>query len=528
MRFLLRYFIKRLPREGFRSLSVPALSLALVLLICVMGGMKERLLSEYEYMMDSHPIFVEASDGYSIATDGLQIGQKYLDQFTDREALWSLYEYVDNVLLKRELEIVVKARREMDGLVFGVSDIRLITAEYGEINYYDGYNAAVFELDQNDIRYCAVSEDVLSLAEDGIILVKFTVGTGYNATVFTTPFTVAGTVNTDAEGWVICSYDMLSGMINTTQGAQRFRVTIDGQEVTVETQRQRVQISEPSPPVLVPLVGISALEAETSLEQTNGAGVVFYDGYDESIFSGSDYLCLVSEETLDKTKDGFLYADVQSKTGVRPEAVVTEFIVAGIIKGAGREVVYIPFQTATELGFRSDGQPPYTERIHARIADNRDLDEFKEVAMRSFTEVGVFINMRTFALTIYDGEFYDTTEALLQTIFFIDIATPFVYFITICVGFVASFLLTRRRRAEFAVMRSVGVNRRNIFVGTLFEQTLLCAVGAAIGCFAFSLTWGYVFIQRPLVFLGCYVMGVVFSAAGAARTDVLRLLRDKE
>jgi len=62
----------------------------------------------------------------------------------------------------------------------------------------------------------------------------------------------------------------------------------------------------------------------------------------------------------------------------------------------------------------------------------------------------------------------------------------------------------------------------------LFEQAALCALGVALGCILFTLTWDYVFIERPLIFLGCYMLGAVISAARAAGTDVLRLLRDKE
>ena len=153
---------------------------------------------------------------------------------------------------------------------------------------------------------------------------------------------------------------------------------------------------------------------------------------------------------------------------------------------------------------------------------------FKELATRTFTRVGIYFNPQVFAMTIYDAEFYDITEAFSQTIFFIDIATPFVYVLAVCVGFIASFLLTRRKIGEFAIMRSVGVNKMGIFFGTFLEQALLCAVGAALGSLLFTMTWGYVFITQPLIFLACYMLGVLVSAAKAAGTDVLRLLRDKE
>ena len=111
---------------------------------------------------------------------------------------------------------------------------------------------------------------------------------------------------------------------------------------------------------------------------------------------------------------------------------------------------------------------------------------------------------------------------------YVDIATPFVYFISISIGFIASFLLTRRRKSEFANMRSVGVGKGRIFLGALFEQTMLCAVGVVAAGALFSRVWGDVFIRESLIFLGCYMLGASISAARAAGTDVLRLLREKE
>jgi ABC-type antimicrobial peptide transport system permease subunit len=142
--------------------------------------------------------------------------------------------------------------------------------------------------------------------------------------------------------------------------------------------------------------------------------------------------------------------------------------------------------------------------------------------------VGVYFNDKTFAMTIFDAEYYDKTEALTQTIYFISFATPFVYALTACTGFVASYLLTRRRRGEFANMRSVGINKRDIFIGALFEQSALCAIGAAIGCAAFRMAWGDVYIRESALFLACYTLGAAISAARVAGTDVLKILRDKE
>jgi len=87
--------------------------------------------------------------------------------------------------------------------------------------------------------------------------------------------------------------------------------------------------------------------------------------------------------------------------------------------------------------------------------------------------------------------------------------------------------LTRRRKAEFAIMRSLGINKWIVFVSALAEQALLSIIGVALGFTFVAVIWGYAIITRPAVFLACYLLGAVFAAAGAAGTNVMKVLRDR-
>jgi hypothetical protein len=121
MLFLIKYFFKRLPREGFKSLSVPALALTLVYLINVLGGILTRMEAEYEWVMEHLPIIIEVSDGDGAATDGLEIGDGYVRQFLEPDAFWSLHGYVDNVLMKRTLDILDETERTLDVVMTSLS-----------------------------------------------------------------------------------------------------------------------------------------------------------------------------------------------------------------------------------------------------------------------------------------------------------------------------------------------------------------------------------------------------------------------
>ena len=118
-------------------------------------------------------------------------------------------------------------------------------------------------------------------------------------------------------------------------------------------------------------------------------------------------------------------------------------------------------------------------------------------------------------------------EPLRQNIIVVDVATPFIYMLSIAIGFMTSVLLTRRRKAEFAVMRSIGVSKWIVFINALTEQVVLSITGVVLGLAFVAVIWDYISYTRPLVFLACYLAGSVFAAAGAAGTNVMKVLREK-
>ena len=537
MRYLAGYFIRRLPREGFKSLSVPALALVLVFLINVMGGVKARMEAEYARVLDSLPVYAEISDGDGTAADGLEIGAMYYERFTDPDALWSLQPYVKDVRLKRTMTVLDAPAEPVIAYVTGADDLTALIEDINNqrqaagvppeeimITYYDDLAELISGTGWFAMTALAlVSEDLLALADDGVLSITIVRQMGPNQRVQNHSLTIGGTVTGMGKGVVLTTYMSLHYMLNMLYGYGAFP------SVGVGAGAKLTHDAAVAPPQLArgTLVGLTVPDTDEIAE--NGTRIEYYPGYDESLFRSDDSLCLAGEDILAQAENGKLRLYVRSKAEGLPETLETEFTVAGVIRGAEEPVVYAPFSVVSGLAVQSDKDFPHTERLRAALADNRELVAFKDTASRSFSRVGVFFNTRYHAMTIYDAEFYDKTEALLQTIFFLDVTTPFVYAISIGVGFVASFLLTRRRKPEFANMRSVGVNKRDIFLGALLEQFSLCAAGALAGCALFALTWdGGMRLEQSALFLGCYTLGAVFSAARAAGTDVLKILREKE
>ena len=391
MLFLPRFFLGRIPREGFRSLIVPALALVLVMLIILMGSVRDRQTDGLEDVLNQYEVRVEVSDPVSSAVDGIRVSSRHIGLFTDGEAWPSLAPLVKDVELRRSLVMVG-----------------------------DG-------------------------APDGS------------------------------------------------------------------------------------LVGVTSALADVSLSPVAGAYMVFFDGYGEDIFRTERRVCVVSESmygALDPAAP-VLAVTVRSEAGPA-EPVEAELMVVGLTYGAGN-TVYCPFWTASALGSESDRESAYSELMSALIADNRRVDDFKAAARNHFVAAGVVRDgqLDALSLTVYDGTFNEVIRSLRQNILIINIAAPFVYFISACIGFMASFLLTRRRKPEFAVMRSMGVGKADVFAGALAEQSVLCFAGVFAGVLLFYAFSGRAVVAAPAVFMLCYSLGSALSAANAAGTDVLKILREK-
>jgi len=544
-------------------MSVPVLALVLVFLINMLGGIRAQMEAEFEYVMDHHPIYFELSDGDGTATDGLIITERYIAQLTEPDYLWSLSDYVENILIKRELYIVGEQAPPVNVELIGISD-PFSAVYFGDegflvneiinpgnyeqnfdidweqletqdldifIDVFHGYSRDLYEFSLYYGSACLVTEDILKYVNNGILKLNITVQEGRNERVYTNKLNIAGVIRGPVSGKVFCFNFAFSSMLNPTgnsAGGDRryFGATMPNGNSELVYGPVEMFITQ-DPTIYGSLIGITMPEDHEAFLPAGLVNAEFTDGYDKTVFISDEHVCVVTEGAMLWVQNGVVHISTQSKADDKAKPVEVELRVIGTAPGDDSNTIYIPFKTANEIGHMSDGQQAYADRLRATISDNRNLLDFKHTALRTFNNVGIFFNPRVSSMTIFDAEFYDMTETLQQTIFFIDIVTPFVYAIAVCIGFVASFLLTRRRTSEFAVMRSIGVNKESIFVVTLFEQALLCAAGALIGCVIFALTWDMVFISRAAVFLACYVAGAVLSAARAAGTDVLRLLRDK-
>ena len=432
MRIMFGHSIKRLIREGAKSLSVPLIAFVLVILINLLGGIRAWLVTQYLDTIENYRIVAVVSDLTGIQTDDLNIDMRYIDLFFDPDVHFSLKRYTGDIAMRRVLENTIITGHIDDVALIGITSIEMDAAldpELGAIiTFFDGYDESVFTTDE---LLCIVSEELYALAENGVLDVAVTIQMPDEFIYF--------------EG--LYTYGTLED--------HKYIIYIDDQMVEVDPE---------------------------------------------------DYMTIIPGEIV---------------------KLETELNVIGTVTGAGYDVIYSPFWTVSALFEELTGLQPYTESLSMTLGNNRSLNDFKGNAAMSFSQANPVYDNRPFAMTIYDSEYYETLEPLRQNIIVVDVATPFIYVLSIAVGFLTSVLLTRRRKAEFAIMRSIGVNKWVVFISALAEQALLSVVGVALGFAFVAVAWGYTSLTRPAVFLGCYLLGAVFAAAGAAGTNVMKVLRDK-
>ena len=432
MRIMIGHSIKRLFREGTKSLSVPLITFVLVVLINLLGGIKSWLEMQYEDTIENFPIVATVSDLTGINTEELKIDMRYIELFTDPDVHFSLMKYTGDMTMIRTIENAYIPGHTTDVTLLAITNIDadvFLNSGYNiDVTFFEGYDEKVF---LSDGLFAIVSYDLYSIVNNGILTVAITLQLP-DEVIYYEDIWVEGTL-TDFKYYRI----------------------VDG---------HRTEVSYEDTHEIIP-GEIVSLEAELS--------------------------------------------------------------VIGTVSGAEHGMIYSPFWTVSALAEELTEEPPFTESLSVTLLNNRELDDFKGNASMSFSRTNPVHDNRPFAMTIYDLEFYETLEPLRQNIIVVDVATPFIYMLSIAVGFLTSVLLTRRRKAEFAVMRSVGVSKGVIFISALVEQALLSITGVVFGFAFVAIIWGYASLIRPAVFLACYLLGAVFAAAGAAGTNVMKVLRDK-
>lgn len=288
----------------------------------------------------------------------------------------------------------------------------------------------------------------------------------------------------------------------------------------------------------VDMVGITALSADRSLRPEEST-IQWQDGFDETVFSGTEPVCLVTEDVYQIVSSGESDTLTITIHGAHNSELTTQLklTIVGVCSGK-QNTIYCPWKV---------GVPAYTEVnggqnadcIYATVADNRKINEFKErCAYQYFAKVDpkgtpqpwesspIYENY-PFAMAIYDEMLSKTVSSLQQNQTIYRLCQKIIVLLTLGIGFVIGNLSTKQRQKEFALQYVLGLPKARIFSELWVEHFLINGSGFAAGILVFWLVTG---MTPPWVMLasafGAGCVGMALAAwRGLSGKDILQLVK---
>lgn len=286
------------------------------------------------------------------------------------------------------------------------------------------------------------------------------------------------------------------------------------------------------------LIGITQRSASPALSYENSSAVIFDPRYSDAVFDEEGFICVAGEAlspyvSTDQTGGKSLELTVDfSSAGNDVQPRTYRFTVAGSVANGNPWAVYCNWDAVRRI-FEAEGEMPDAESMAFSLADNNRIEEFRALASRFFTEPD-YAQEDTgnkLALTINDTIYRQTVASYEKSILILSILKPFIFLCSFVIGSFVSFLVTRGRRKEFAILNSMGTTKKTMLLQGTLEMTILCLLGAFIGFFLVllwrSLAFGFVGADIALYIL-CNTFGSFISIYRSLSIPTINLLRERQ
>lgn len=228
-------------------------------------------------------------------------------------------------------------------------------------------------------------------------------------------------------------------------------------------------------------------------------------------------------------------------------------IVGSYFQGSRSPVFYVPWSLLTEVRMGTDLGITYRENPanpnSPKIAglpneyladlvdsatiipeDPRNLDSLRDyLEENSYSQVGI-IRSNRLAVVIEDKALADGLLSIRQHLSFLNLIIPIMLLLSGLIGFILSYLLTRNRLPEFAVMRSLGSKKIQVYLAFFLEQFFLLLIGfmPVVVVLLTSPEWLQAVERNLLLFLAVYTLGIIIAIGLMGRSKVLDILFTKD
>ncbi len=285
--------------------------------------------------------------------------------------------------------------------------------------------------------------------------------------------------------------------------------------------------------------------------------VQWLEGYSDESFLQPEYISVVPDRFL--TENGLMPGDVirlgvyepDENFGVLAEAFDFK-IVGSYFQGSRSPVLYVPWDILLDIRMGTDfgymvadsSENPDTMVLglpSEYIADSvdsatiipkdpRNLDGLRDYLEESgYSQVGI-IRSNRLAVVIEDKALADGLLSIQQHLSFLNFIIPIMLLLSGVIAFILSYLLTRNRLPEFAVMRSLGARKLQVYLAFFLEQVFLLLIGLLPIAVILLVRpeWLPAVQQNLLLFVGIYTFGIVIAIGLMGRSKVLDILFTKE
>ena len=268
-----------------------------------------------------------------------------------------------------------------------------------------------------------------------------------------------------------------------------------------------------------------------------GVTVEMAEGYSKDIFMGDESVCIVPQNVSQ------IGGNVCIKQGPDIEPLIYKVVGTYVPQEVGYDEEEANFIFCPYLNY--DQHLASTKnniyRLECRIIDAQKVTEIENYLLKYFiapSMAGVtpsgYNELKLFyeySFIIPKGNLEEVIDPIKADIKKLKIVEPFIFSFSIAIGFIISMLSIRNRKAEFAVMRSLGASGFYVFFESFMEQFILCMVGTGIGSIAAYFAYGNLSgsqINKILIFTACYMLGAVIEAISIARVKVMKIMKANE
>lgn len=292
------------------------------------------------------------------------------------------------------------------------------------------------------------------------------------------------------------------------------------QAVTNIKAKAEWELSRPFDTVLCRLL------SQASDDRLAGARITFQPGWDEScLMSAEDQLICLLPEGMEVGE----YLDIRTAPPVDHSLRLR---VVGRVSGGPDNVIYCPFFMSWGDGLS------HAFTIQSCTFDIRETARLEECKAKLFStpyfkEPSVYATPdgTSVGVLVHDEVYLKSLEELRANLDMLRLLQPLLLALMAGISFFAGFLVNRRRKREFAVMRCLGLRRRAIFGQVLGEQMALGLAGGVLGLCA-ALVTGVEIHSGGLVFsgtvIGMFLLGAAVCAAVCAGGSVMKLMKTEE